>query len=195
MCNNALMEVELKYYGQLFPTTVVLATCIDREDKPNIITLGWAMKTSGKPPMVAISIAPTRHSYSLIEENDEFVLAIPTSEILEAVHRCGRVSGRTVNKFEKFNLTPLPAKFVKPPLIKECVANLECRVVGRITTGDHTIFVGEVLAAHVNDQYYEMERLCLNLDKAKVIVTHGDEYREIGRVIAYKLNGEVKRVE
>jgi len=189
------MEVELRYYGQLFPTTVVLATCIDKKGKPNIITLGWAMKTSGKPPMVAISVAPPRYSHNLIEEAGEFVLAIPTSEIVEAVHKCGRVSGRNVNKFEEFNLIPLPAKKVKPPLIKECVANLECRVVGKMTTGDHTIFVGEVLAAHVNEQYYNAEKHCLDLDKAKVLITHGDEYREIGRVIAYKLNGEIRRIE
>ncbi len=189
-----MKEVDVKYAGSLFPTTVVLATCIDEEGKPNIITLGWAMKTSGTPPMVAISIAPARYSHNLIDKIGEFVLAIPTKEIVDKVHKCGRTSGRDLNKFETFGLTPLPSKKVKPPLIKECVANLECRVVGKITTGDHTLFVGEVVAAHVNEDYFKENEKCLDLDKAKVLITHAKEYREVGKVVAYKLNGNIKLV-
>jgi len=188
-----MKEVDRRYL--LFPTTVVFATCVDREGKPNIITLGWVMKTSKWPPMVAISVAPTRYSHKLIEDSGEFVLAIPTKEIVDKVHKCGRVSGRNIDKFKTFGLTPLPAKKVKAPLIKECVANMECKVVAKMTTGDHTLFIGEVLVTHVNEEYFDSERRCLNLDKAKTIVSHGNEYREVGRAIAYKLNGDIKIVQ
>ena len=189
-----MREVDLKYAGLLFPTPVVLATCVDKNGNPNIITLGWAMKTSWQPPMVAISVAPSRYSHKLIEETGEFVLAIPTKEIVEMVHKCGRSSGRDIDKFKAFNLTPIPAKKVRPPLIKECVANLECKVVAKVTTGDHTLFIGEVVVAHVDEQYFDERRNCLDLDKAKVLITHSDEYRIVGPVVAYKLNGDIHKV-
>jgi len=65
---------------------------------------------------------------------------------------CGTHSGRDVDKFKETGLVAVPAKNVRPPLIEECVANFECRVVGEIETGDHTIFVGEIVAAHVSGE-------------------------------------------
>jgi flavin reductase (DIM6/NTAB) family NADH-FMN oxidoreductase RutF len=101
--------------------------------------------------MVAISVGHTRYSHELISEGKEFVLAAPSEDMASQVLYCGTHSGRKVDKLKETRLTPVPAKKVKPPLIEECVANLECRVVGSLETGDHTIFVGEVVAAHVSD--------------------------------------------
>lgn len=187
-----MKKTMLRNAGLLFPTVATLVTCVDEEGRANIITLGWSMKTSGDPPMVAISVKPSRYSHELIVSSGEFVLAIPTLEVVEALHYCGRHSGRDVDKFKETGLTPLPAEKVRPPLIKECAANLECRLVSQMTTGDHTIFVGEVLAAHINETAFDEERKCLDLDKAKVIVTHSNEYRTVGSVGAYKLNGDIK---
>ena len=178
--------------GLLFPTVATLVTCVDEEGRANIITLGWSMKTSGDPPMVVISVKPSRYSHDLIARSREFVLAIPTMEIVEELHYCGRHSGRDVDKFEETGLTPVPAEEVRPPLIKECAANLECRLVSQMTTGDHTIFVGEVVAAHVDEAVFDEGRKCLDLDKATAIFTHSDEYRAVGSVCAYKLNGDIK---
>jgi flavin reductase (DIM6/NTAB) family NADH-FMN oxidoreductase RutF len=187
-----MKKTPLENAGLLFPTITTLATCIDEEGRGNIITLGWSMKTSGDPPMVAISVKPSRYSHDLIEKQGEFVLAIPTMGIVEEVHYCGRRSGRNVEKFKETGLTPLPAEKVRAPLIKECPANLECKVVSKLTTGDHTIFVGEVVAAHVDEAAYDEARHCLDLDKVSAIVTHSDEYRATGEVRAYKLNGDAK---
>ena len=187
-----MKEVDTSRFGGLFPTITTLATSVDEKGEPNIITLGWSMKTSGRPPMVIISVAPGRYSHELIERGEEYVLCIPTKEIVRKVHRCGRTSGRDVKKFEEFGLTPLPAKVVKPPLIAECVANLECRVVAKHTTGDHTIFVGEVVVAHVDEKRFDRERRCLDLGQAKVLITLSDEYREAGKPVAKKLDGDVE---
>ncbi|MFQ6095375.1 MAG: flavin reductase family protein [Candidatus Bathyarchaeia archaeon] len=187
-----MKKTSLKNAGLLFPTVATLVTCVDEEGKANIITLGWSMKTSGDPPMVAISVKPSRYSHDLIATGREFVLAIPTMEIVEELHYCGRHTGREVDKFKETGLTPVPAEKVRPPLIRECAANLECRVVSQMTTGDHTIFVGEVVAAHVNETVFDEERECLDLDKAKAIVTHSNEYRGVGSYAAYKLNGDIK---
>ncbi|MEM3459387.1 MAG: flavin reductase family protein [Candidatus Bathyarchaeia archaeon] len=150
----------------LHPMHTVLVSCIDKSGKPNIITLAWAMPTSINPPLVAISISPRRHSHSLIEETKEFVVNIPTINILKETLFCGRVSGREHNKFKETGLTPLPAKKVKPPAIKECVAHLECKLHSQFTTGDHTIFIGEIVDAYADaDAFTET----YSLEKAKMV--------------------------
>jgi len=150
----------------LHPMHTVLVTCADETGKPDIITLAWAMPTSINPPMVAVSISPRRLSHALIKETKEFVVNIPTMDIVKETLYCGRVSGRRVDKFKETGLTPLPAKKVKPPAIKECVAHLECRLQRQIKTGDHTIFVGEVIEAYANKDAFTTE---YKLGKARMI--------------------------
>jgi flavin reductase (DIM6/NTAB) family NADH-FMN oxidoreductase RutF len=149
------------------PMHTVLVTCMGKDGKPNIITLAWAMPTSISPPLVAVSIAPRRYSHSLIEETKEFVVNIPTINILDATFYCGRVSGRDHDKFKEAGLTPLPARKVKPPIIKECIAHLECKLYGKFPTGDHTIFVGEIVEAYANKECYS--EMGYNLEKAKMV--------------------------
>lgn len=137
-------------YRLLHPRHTVLVTCIGKTGKANIITLAWTMPVSVNPPLVVMSIAPRRYSHRKIKETREFVINIPTMEIVKQSLFCGRISGSKVDKFKEAPLTPAPAKKVKSPIIKECVAHLECRLVKTIPTGDHTLFVGEILTAYVN---------------------------------------------
>jgi flavin reductase (DIM6/NTAB) family NADH-FMN oxidoreductase RutF len=139
----------LKRWGR--PERVVLAVTIDQNKKTNILTIGWKMRTSVDPPMVAISVGHKRHSHAIIRESKEFVLAVPGEDQSEAAMLCGTKSGKKYDKIMEAKLTPIPAKFIKPPLIAECIANLECKLVGELLTGDHTIFVGEVLNSWVSD--------------------------------------------
>ncbi len=157
----------------IHPMHTVLVSCIDRNGKPNIITLAWAMPTSISPPLVAVSIAPRRHSHSLIQETKEFVVNIPTMEILDATFYCGRVSGRIHDKFKDAGLTPLPARKVKSPIIKECIAHLECMLHSQFQTGDHTIFVGEILEAYVNKECFTSAGY--DLEKARMIFHLGGD--------------------
>lgn len=137
-------------YRLLHPMHTVMVSCVGKAGKPNITTLAWAMPTSMNPPLVAISLAPTRHSHLLIEESGEFVVNIPTLEILQAVYACGSLTGRSFDKFKKANLTPTPSKKVKAPAIRECIAHLECTVEGKFSTGDHTVFVGKIVEAYAD---------------------------------------------
>jgi flavin reductase (DIM6/NTAB) family NADH-FMN oxidoreductase RutF len=188
-----MRNISLSDAGLLFPTVATLATCVNEEGKANIVALGWAMKTSHDPPMVAISVKPSRYSHNLIQGSGEFVLVIPTMDLVETFHFCGRNSGKDTDKFMETEFTPIPASRVRPPLIKECVENLECKVVvSKTITGDHTIFVGEIVAAHVDEDAFNENKGCLDSDKAIAIVTKSDEYRVVGDVAAYKLNGGVK---
>jgi flavin reductase (DIM6/NTAB) family NADH-FMN oxidoreductase RutF len=153
-------------YRLLHPMHTVLVSCIGKTGKPNIITLAWAMPTSINPPLVAVSIAPKRYSHALIEETKEFVVNIPTMDILNETLFCGRTSGRDHNKFKETGLTPFPSRKVKPPIIKECVAHLECKLHSRLTTGDHTIFVGEIIEAYADKEAFTDG---YNLEKARMI--------------------------
>ncbi|MEM4699566.1 MAG: flavin reductase family protein [Candidatus Nezhaarchaeales archaeon] len=155
----------------LHPRHVVLVTCCGRDGRANVVTLAWSMPTSFKPPMVAISIAPERFSHRLIEETGEFVVNVPTVELLSKVYLAGTRSGRDVDKFKEAGLTPRPAKRVRAPIIDECVAHLECVVASRLTTGDHTLFVGEVVAAYADEGAFG--RRVLNPRVAKPILHYG----------------------
>jgi flavin reductase (DIM6/NTAB) family NADH-FMN oxidoreductase RutF len=149
--SSGKVEVNSQYaYRLLHPMHTILVSCVGNAGKPNVTTLAWAMPTSNKPPLVAISLSPQRHSHTLISESQEFVINIPTLELLQSVYACGSFSGRSFDKFKKAGLTPMPARKVKAPAIKECVAHLECAVDSQVTAGDHTIFVGLVVAAYAN---------------------------------------------
>ncbi|MEJ5327347.1 MAG: flavin reductase family protein [Candidatus Bathyarchaeia archaeon] len=137
-------------YRLLHPMHTVLVSCVGKHGKPNVLPLAWVMPTSMNPPLAAVSIAPGRYSHTLIEETKEFVINIPTVEIVKQTLACGKLSGRGHDKFRETGLTPLPARKVKAPIIKECIAHLECSLYNQFKTGDHTIFVGEVLEAYAD---------------------------------------------
>lgn len=146
----------------LHPMHTVLVSCMGKAGKPNITTVAWAMPTSINPPMVAISISPNRHSHTLIQESLEFIINVPTLELLQATYACGSLTGRSFDKFKKAGLTPMPAKKVKAPAIRECIAHIECAVKDQFTTGDHTVFVGRILEAYADTgvftESYDLKR-------------------------------------
>jgi flavin reductase (DIM6/NTAB) family NADH-FMN oxidoreductase RutF len=159
-------------YRLLHPRLVVLVSCIDKERKANVITLAWSMPVSINPPIVAISIAPKRYSHQLVEETKEFVVNIPTMDILQETLFCGRRSGRSHEKFKETRLTTMPAQMVKLPIIKECVAHLECRLERQITVGDHTLFTGRVLTAYANEGLFDKK---FYVKKVKLIYHMGGD--------------------
>jgi flavin reductase (DIM6/NTAB) family NADH-FMN oxidoreductase RutF len=150
----------------LHPMHTVLVTCKGKTGRPNIITLAWTMPTSINPPLAAIGVSPKRHSHKLIEQTKQFTINIPTMNLVKETLFCGRRSGREHDKFKETGFTLQRAKLVKPPTIKECVASLECRLHSQFTTGDHTIFIGEIVAAHADKQAFKDT---YDLKKAKMI--------------------------
>lgn len=142
-----------------YPEHVVLASVLGPDGRPNLITLGWCMTTSGDPPMLAISVAFTRYSHACLTANPEFVLAFPAASQAAAALWCGTHSGRDADKFKEAGLEALPARKVKPPLVAGAVANFECRVEATVDTGDHTIFAGRVVAQHLDEEAAKRGRL------------------------------------
>jgi len=149
-------------YKLLHPMHTVLVTSKGKNGKPNIITLAWAMPASGSPPLLAISVSQRRYSHGLIEETKEFVVNIPTMEMLDKTVLCGITSGRNHDKFKETGLTAVPAKKVKAPLIQECVGHVECKLHSQFAAGDHTIMLGEIVNAQVDKgafgDSYDLER-------------------------------------
>jgi flavin reductase (DIM6/NTAB) family NADH-FMN oxidoreductase RutF len=130
----------------LEPGPVVLVTTHDGK-KNNVMTISWTMVVDFTPRF-AITTGAWNHSYRALRRTKECVVAIPTVDLLDKVVGIGTCSGADTDKFAKFRLTPLPAKKVKAPLIKQCLANIECKVVDIV--GRHGIVVLEGVAAHMS---------------------------------------------
>lgn len=126
------------------PRQTVLVTC-RHEGKDNIIALDWHMPTSFEPPLYCISVGKSRYSHDMIKASRVFAVNFMPAEAEKAVLYCGRTSGRDVDKFSATALIKQECEKIDCPRIKQALAWLECRVVAELSTGDHTIFVGEVV--------------------------------------------------
>ena len=135
-----------KVYQLLEPGPVVLLTTT-RKGHANIIAMSWHMMVEFEPPLVACVVSNADHSFAALRATRECVIAIPTLELAQIVVGIGNCSGRDVDKFKRFGLTQAPAKCVAPPLVAECFANLECKVVDTHLVNKFNLFVLEVLKA------------------------------------------------
>ncbi len=132
-----------------YPSEITAVSSVDSDGIPNALIVGWSMIVSGRPPMMAIAIGHPNYSCKLIRECGEFALAYPSTEMVKQAEFCGSNSGRNIeDKLSECGWKTMPATVVAPPLLGGCLANFECMVKDRIETGDHTTFIGEVVAAH-----------------------------------------------
>jgi len=149
---------------------VVVACIID-----NPITLAAVSFFSFNPPMIMIGIVKNRYSYELIKETNDFTLNIPKLEQLEKVHYIGTKSGRDVDKFKETGFTKVKSRTVTSSMIKECPVSLECKVVHTLDLGgSHVWFIGEVLAAYIEESY----------NRSQGVTYWPREYRRVGEVYA-----------
>lgn len=138
-----------KVYGLLEPGPVVLLTTA-RNGRANVMTMSWHTMMEFEPPLVGCIVSGRDFSFAALKAARQCVLNIPTVELALKVVGCGNTSGRRVNKFKAFGLTPAPAALVSAPLIAECYANLECRVVDTRLVNRYNFFVLEVVKAWID---------------------------------------------
>ena len=138
-----------KVYQLLEPGPVVLLTTTHK-GHANIMTMSWHMMVEFEPPLVACVVSNADHSFAALRATKECVIAIPGLGLAQTVVGIGNCSGRDVDKFTKFGLTQTPASCVAPPLVSECFANLECKVVDTHLVNKFNLFVLEVLKAWRN---------------------------------------------
>ncbi|MGA2965408.1 MAG: flavin reductase family protein [Terriglobales bacterium] len=138
-----------KVYELLEPGPVVLLTTA-RQGRANLMTMSWHMMVEFEPPLVACVVSSANYSFAALRATKECVIAVPALALAPKVVEVGNCSGRDVAKFERFGLTPVPAERVKPPLVAECFANLECKVADTRLVNTYNLFVLEVLKAWID---------------------------------------------
>ncbi|MCE5228091.1 flavin reductase family protein [bacterium] len=132
------------------PLPLAIAIVKDPAGKYNPISVAWAMNTSKEPPMLAISIGRMRYSFEGLEANKQFVVAFPSSTMAGDTVFFGTHSGRDMDKLSYYGTATEPAIRIDGVLLRDAVVNFECEVAGKIDSGDHRIYIGKILLAHVH---------------------------------------------
>ena len=174
------MKETWKPGNMLYPLPAVMVSVTDGQGNDNIITVAWTGTICTNPPMVYISVRPSRYSYEMLKKTGEFVINLTTEELAFATDYCGVRSGRDVDKFKEAHLTKEPAQFVKAPMIKESPVSIECRVTEVKELGSHHMFLAEILAVHAQQEYIDKNNK-FQLNKAKPIVYSHGEYLGTGK--------------
>ena len=147
MAKNSLPLAQV--YRLIEPGPVVMVTTASG-GRPNIMTMSWHMMIDFEPPILACVISDRGYSFDILMKTRECVINIPTVELAKKVVACGNTSGRNIDKFKEFGLTPCTATFVHAPLIDECYANLECKVIDTRIASQYNIFILEVIKAWID---------------------------------------------
>jgi len=137
-----------KVYRLLETGPVVLVSSMYKE-RTNIMTMSWHTMMEFEPPLIGCVISNRDYTFNALKSTKECVINIPTVDLAAEVVGCGNSSGKRSDKFKKFNLTPVAASHVKSPLIDECYANLECKVVDTKLVNKYNFFILEVLKAWI----------------------------------------------
>jgi len=149
-------EVELNKAKWLVEPGCVVMVTSGTMAKPNVMTFSWQTPVNNADPcLVVLAISHVRYSYELIKQNHELVINVPGEDLLDATHFVGCVTGRGIDKFKKAGLTPVAAKMVEPPLIEECAAHLECKVVETFEMQSHDLLVCEVVRAVAEADFFD----------------------------------------
>ena len=135
-----------RVYGLLEPGPVLLLSTAHK-GRSNVMAMSWHTMMEFEPPLVGCVVSGRDFSFAALKATRQCVLNIPTAELVEKVVGCGNTTGRRVDKFKAFGLTPVPAALVAAPLIAECYANLECRVADARLVNRYNFFVLEVQKA------------------------------------------------
>lgn len=167
------MKEDLQPSTTLGPIPAVLVSC-GNMDSANITTIAWTGVINSDPPLIYVSIRPTRHSYNIIKDSKEFVINIPNEKLVWETDFCGTKSGKDIDKFLEAKLTKERCKIVNAPAIKECPISLECKLIEIKELGSHHMFIGEVVNVKVDSEIIENRKI--NLGKADLITYLGSEY-------------------
>ena len=123
--------------------------------KTNVMPVAYAMPLSFNPPLVGIAVHPSRHTHDMIRFSEEFAINVPGRSLIHHVQYLGSVSGKELDKFELTKLPTFRARKVEAPLIEGCIGYIECGLEDALRIGDHTLFVGRVVAASVDDEAFD----------------------------------------
>jgi flavin reductase (DIM6/NTAB) family NADH-FMN oxidoreductase RutF len=174
---------EAAFYRVIAPRTTILVTTIGHMGDVNAAPFSFVMPVSMNPPIIAFACALDRDTLDNIRANGEFVVNVPTAEMLKGLLVCSKKFPPGVNELVEANLTEIPAEQVAPPKIKEAVAWFECRKMNELPAGDHVIILGEVLAAEVDDRIVDKAGNINVLSSNVLMHVGGQVFSVPGRVV------------
>ena len=163
------------------PLPPALVSC-GTPEHPNVLTIAWTGIVNTMPPITYISVRPDRYSYDLIKNSGEFVINLPTEELVPAIDFCGVKSGRDLDKIAACGLHTEPGETVQAPLILESPVHLECKVRQVLPLGSHDMFLADITAVRVDEDYVDANgRLCMERCHLAAYI-HGTYY-SIGQAL------------
>lgn len=174
------MKQTWKPGNMLYPLPAVMVSVTDGKGNDNIITVAWAGTVCTNPPMVWISVRPTRYSYDMIRNTGEFVINLTTENLAYATDYCGVRSGRDVDKFKELKLTKEKADYVQAPMIGESPVSIECKVREVKELGSHHMFLADVVAVHADETYMDKNNKFQLNQSHPLVYSHG-EYLGLGK--------------
>lgn len=174
------MKQTWKPGNMLYPLPAVMVSVTDGKGNDNIITVAWAGMVCTNPPMVSISVRPTRYSYDMIRNTGEFVINLTTENLAYATDYCGVRSGRDVDKFKELKLTKEKADYVQAPMIGESPVSIECKVREVKELGSHHMFLADVVAVHADETYMDKNNKFQLNQSHPLVYSHG-EYLGLGK--------------
>lgn len=178
------MKEVWKAGNMVAPAPAALVSCRRGDERPNLITVAWCGNVNSDPPMLSVSIRPSRHSHAIIEETGEFVVNIPSVDQGRAVDYCGVVSGRDVDKFAETGLTPLAMAAVACPGVEECPVNIACRVERTVPLGSHVMFLATVLEVAADSRLMDGKG-GFKLERAGVLCYAHGHYFGLGKRLGH----------
>mgnify|MGYP006296030411 CR=1 FL=1 len=151
------MKKEIETTGAfrlLAPRPVCLLTTRYR-GQVNVMSFEWSSAISQEPPLILMAIHPSRYTHGMLERSEECCLNIPGRPLAEHVWTCGTRSGEDVDKIELTGLTLESAEQIDSPWIDECLAHIECAIVDRLTPGDHSLFIAQVIEVWAEKEAFD----------------------------------------
>ena len=150
MANTAKKNFPLaKVYSLLESGPVVMVSTLYK-GQPDVMSMSWHTMIDFEPPLIGCVIGEQSQTFVALKTTKQCVLNIPTVKLIEKMVACGNVSGRAVDKFAQFKLTQLPASLVEAPLIAECYANIECKLVDAKLAKKYNFFILEAVKAWID---------------------------------------------
>lgn len=168
-----IVKERLDTFAHSYPASVAIVV-VQGKEKVNAMAAAWHTPISFKPALYGVSIAPKRFTHNIILETKDFSLNFFSHEQISLIHKLGHTSGSKTDKFIKFNIETEPAARIKSPIIKSAFAAYECRLHDYRTYGDHTIFVGEIVAVHYEESAFQNGEL-IRYEKIRPALYIGDD--------------------
>lgn len=150
-------EIEKAGFYHYYPVVPAVVVVKSGEDL-DALACAWHIALSFDPPLFAVAISPKRYSYKLLKQGKEFTANFLTFDNINIIATLGRTSGRDIDKFATYRIKTTPSSEIETPLLKDAYAAYECRLVRQIKAGDHTLFIGRVLAVHYESKYFDRKK-------------------------------------